>query len=96
MTPRQKQVLATVVRTTVSGHWYRAASSGERVTLASLYYRGLLVRQAWRGIEGQRDAAHEYKAGAHILKAVEELRASVNASVPFTMDPTGIDLKETP
>jgi len=43
------------------GERYRAADSGERVTLASLYRgHGLLVRWAWRGVEGESDAAYEY------------------------------------
>ena len=34
--------------------WVRASYAGERVTLASLYYRGLMERRAWRGVEGER------------------------------------------
>lgn len=80
MTPLQKQVLATVIRATHAGQWYRAASSGERVTLASLYYRGLIIRRAWRGVEGQRDAAHEYRAAEPVLAAIIELRAKQEQS----------------
>lgn len=86
MTSLQKQVLATVIRTTHAGQWYRAASSGERVTLASLYYRGLIIRRAWRGVEGQRDAAHEYRTTEAVLAAMRELHAAA-ASVPFANDP---------
>ena len=42
--------------------WYRAESHGERVTLASLHRLGIAERQAWRGREGEPDAAHEYRA----------------------------------
>jgi hypothetical protein len=41
--------------------WYRAHSNGERVTLASLYRAKVLQRRAWRGVEGDADAAHEYR-----------------------------------
>lgn len=97
MTALQRRVFAAVISRTLSGAnlWTRAANHGERVTLASLYYRGLVVRRAWRGVERQRDAAHEYRATLQVIEAVKRLRTSVNASIPFTMDPTGIDLKET-
>ena len=76
LTTLQKRVLATVVLATEAGRWYRATGSGERVTLASLHSRGLAVRRAWRGVEGERDAAHEYRAAEVVLAAVRELRAS--------------------
>ncbi len=60
MTDRQRQVLRAV-RAWPFG-WFRARSSGERVTLASLWRHGLLERRAWRGVEGEPDAAHEYRA----------------------------------
>ena len=86
ITPNQKQVLATVIRATEAGRWTRASDHGERVTLASLYYRSLLVRRAWRGIEGERDAAHEYRAAEQVLVGVQKLRAAAN-SIPFTSAP---------
>lgn len=43
------------------GEWYRANGNGQRVTLSSLYRRGYLERRAWRGREGEADAAHEYR-----------------------------------
>lgn len=46
---------------------YRAESSGERVTLASLYRAGVLARRAWRGNEGEPDAAHEYRPSNNVL-----------------------------
>ena len=61
LTALQRQTLAAVACCQARGDWYRAESSGERVTLASLHSRGLLIRRAWRGIEGGRDAAHEYR-----------------------------------
>jgi len=46
LTDRQRAVLAKVWLTHAGRLWYRAADAGERVTLASLYYRGLLGRRA--------------------------------------------------
>lgn len=70
MTPNQRRTLAAVVRATAAGRAYRASSCGERVTLASLFARGLLERRAWRGLEGERDAAHEYQAAAVFMDAI--------------------------
>lgn len=63
-----KEVLRSVFAATTRGQWYRAASSGERVTLASLYRHGALQRRAWRGNEGEADAAHEYRIHSDHLK----------------------------
>ena len=61
LTDRQRTVFVQVCKAHLKGARYRAADSGERVTLASLYRgQGLLVRWAWRGVEGERDAAYEY------------------------------------
>ncbi len=61
MTKLQLHVLGVVAAHHLRGRWYRAASSGERVTLASLYRAGALKRRAWRGNEGEADAAYEYR-----------------------------------
>ena len=61
MTKIQRYVFGIVSAHHLLGHWYRAASSGERVTLASLYRAGVLRRRAWRGNEGEADAAYEYR-----------------------------------
>lgn len=61
MTSCQIEVLQVVWLSSGSSFWYRARSSGERVTLASLFRKGLLKRRAWRGQEGDADAAHEYQ-----------------------------------
>ena len=53
--------LVTNVTEMKEQRWYRAQGSGERVTLASLYRKGRLTRRAWRGREGEPDAAHEYR-----------------------------------
>jgi hypothetical protein len=61
MTKIQRYVLDIVSAHHLRGLWYRAATSGERVTLASLYRAGALMRRAWRGNEGEADAAYEYR-----------------------------------
>jgi hypothetical protein len=60
MTQTQKLVLENVLRATLAGRWYRASSHGERVTLASLFRHGALIRRVWRGEEGTANCAHEY------------------------------------
>lgn len=61
MTKLQRYVFGVVSAHHLRGLWYRAASSGERVTLASLFRAGVLKRRAWRGNEGEADAAYEYQ-----------------------------------
>ncbi len=66
MTKLQQAALRAVFIATKRGDWYRAITSGhsgggERVTLASLYRRGALERRAWRGKEGEANAAYEYR-----------------------------------
>jgi hypothetical protein len=58
------------------GHegWYRARTHGERVTLASLFYRGFAERQVWRG-EGGSSPAHEYRLTAQLREAMDRKRA---------------------
>ena len=73
----QRQVLAAVLRAHETGHWYRAARSGERVTLASLYRRGLLVRRAWRVGKCSADSANEYRCSEMFM---EEWRRKQDAS----------------
>lgn len=60
MTDLQLEVLDVVQRAARRGEWYRAAHPGQRVTLASLYYRGILDRRARRGKSGAPNAAYEY------------------------------------
>lgn len=62
MTALMRDVARRVGRHCAGGdRWYRAAGNGERVTLAALWRRGVLQRRAWRGVEGECDAAHEYR-----------------------------------
>lgn len=78
-TTLQKRALARVFQRTLSGkdRWYRAgdcedgsqSNQGERVTLASLHSKGYLVRRAWRGVEGDADAAHEYRVSPTVFDA---------------------------
>ena len=85
MTRLQRVTTLEVMRATLKGAWYRAGDSkahgpaaGERVTLASLYRAGLLTRRAWRGVEGEPSAAHEYQATD---KLVEMARANGLAEI---------------
>jgi hypothetical protein len=71
----QRLTLAWVACERTAGRWARARRPGERVTLASLYRLGLLERRAWRGVEGDAGAAHEYNFAAVVLEAFERLKA---------------------
>lgn len=68
MTERQRQILRAIRRAHPA--WYRAGAAGighargEAVTLASLFRAGVLERRAWRGQEGEADAAHKYRLSA--------------------------------
>jgi hypothetical protein len=68
LTKLQLGALATVYGATRRATWHRAASSGERVTLASLHTRGLLQRRARRGAEGEANAAYEYQVTPMVLE----------------------------
>lgn len=70
MTDRQVLVLENVLYATRRGRWYRAAGQGERVTLAFLYRRGVLVRRVHRGQEGGANAAHEYQVAPSTQKEI--------------------------
>jgi hypothetical protein len=74
MTKLQRHVFNVVSTHHLRGLWYRAARSGERVTLASLYRAGVLARRAWRGSEGAADAAYEYRLS---LQADQVLRQTL-------------------
>ncbi len=61
MTALQQEVLAAV--RAVHPAWFRARRSGERVVLANLWrHHDRLERRAWRGTEGEANAAYEYRA----------------------------------
>lgn len=76
MTKLQLHVLGVVSAHHLRGLWYRAARSGERVTLASLYRAGALQRRAWRGREGEADAAYEYRLTSEAELALKQALAS--------------------
>ena len=83
MTDLQKEVTSKVIaawRTGGSPRHYRAAGSGERVTLASLYRAGVLARRCWRGHEGEPDAAYEYRPSEDLLKELAVMRAEAGAA----------------
>lgn len=81
----QRQTLASVIRATASGAWYRASGSGERVTLASLRARHLLVRRIWKESKAAAargdysSPAHEYQAEVLVMQAARELYPSLPA-----------------
>ena len=80
----QKEVLILVGK---HSGWYRAKSSGERVTLASLYRKGVLVRQAWRGNEGEANSAYEYKiVETRLMSNVIRALAKVSYASNFTRE----------
>lgn len=81
LTARQKETLARCLRARENGGWYRAAGSGERVTLASLYGHGILVRRAHRGIEGSANAAHEYRPSELVMATWRATCAAAVATV---------------
>lgn len=69
MTPRMREVAIAVARHCArTGGWYRAAGHGERVSLAYLNRAGILERRAWRGVDGDADAAYEYRPIAEIRR----------------------------
>ena len=76
MTKLQRHVLGVVSAHHLRGLWYRAARSGERVTLASLHRAGVLKRRAWRGKEGERDAAHEYRLAPETEQVLRQTLSS--------------------
>lgn len=84
MTKLQRYVFGVVAARHLRDLWYRAASSGERVTLASLYRAGVLKRRAWRGNEGEADAAYEYRL-SH--EADHVLRQTLAGGDPSKADP---------
>ena len=65
-----RETLAHVAREHFRGGWARARRHGERASLASLHARGFLVRRAWRGNEGEADAAYEYRLTDGLAKAL--------------------------
>ena len=67
MTDRMREVFKRVYRATYAGGWFRAEHPGQRVTLAALYRAGWLERRAWRGAEGDADAAHEYTVPSRLV-----------------------------
>jgi len=76
MTKLQRYVFGVVSAHHLRGLWYRAAGSGERVTLASLYRAGALTRRAWRGNEGEADAAYEYRLTPDAEQALRQALSS--------------------
>lgn len=72
MTELQRKVACKVGAATVRDEWYRAESSGERITLASLLRAGVVVRRVWRGRTRDTNAAHEYQLASAAIQALKE------------------------
>jgi hypothetical protein len=66
ITSRQREVALAVGR--ANPNWYRAAHPGQRVTLANLFRAGVLARRAWRGVDGDANAAYEYRLTEHVIE----------------------------
>lgn len=75
---RQRAVTSAVAQAMPG--WFRARSNGERVTLASLWRAGVLERRAWRGIEGEADAAHEYRLAKRFIAAIKGFIAAIKGA----------------
>ncbi|HVI00895.1 MAG TPA: hypothetical protein VM869_19395 [Enhygromyxa sp.] len=83
LTDLQRSVMAKAIKAAFVGNWYRAESSGERVTLASLWRtHGLLERRAWRGAEGEPDAAYEYRPHETVMEEARKMLASKREPMP--------------
>jgi hypothetical protein len=74
LSDEQRHTLRCVYQATIVDAWYRARSSGERVTLASLYRKGLLTRRTWRGQPGEANAAHEYQLSDLVIEKLRKTR----------------------
>lgn len=71
LTKNQRRVLHRAIQT--APEWIIAYDAGERVTLASLYYRGFLEREARRGVAGEPDAAYQYRPTEAVLTSWAEV-----------------------
>lgn len=67
----QKASLYECLKVGTTG-WHRSRTSGERVTLASLYRLGLVERRAWDGVDGEPNAAYEYRATTQVREIWSE------------------------
>lgn len=79
MTGLQKISITLVLKATVQDRWHRAgddpahgSAAGERVTLASLFQKGLVIRRPWRGVDGEPNASYEYRASDDLMKEAKD------------------------
>jgi len=69
LTQPQRAQLVRALRARQDGtEWIRSQDHGQRVTLASLYTRGLLTRRAWAKA-GTTSPAHEYRMADDLYEA---------------------------
>lgn len=69
-TELERETMHAVLAADARGEWFRSRRNGERVVLANLHRRGVLERRAWRGTEGEADAAHEYRPSTAFKEAM--------------------------
>lgn len=74
LTPVALESLRACIAAARRDEWHRARRHGERASLAALHARGLVIRQAWRGVEGDADAAYEYRAAPAVLAELDRRR----------------------
>lgn len=58
--------------------WLRAECAGDRVTLASLHYRGYMVRRVWRA--SATSPAHEYQLHPRVRASLDAAMAAKRAA----------------
>lgn len=96
MTRIQFEVALAVLAAYKRGDWYRAAGSGQRVTLASLNRAHILDRRAWRGVEGQANAAYEYRPSRELLAEVAREAGTSVPMAPYSSDVQAVARKAGP
>lgn len=70
-TLQRRQLLRAVAARQNGDHggWIRSQDHGQRVTLASLHYRGFMDRRAWAKA-GTSSPAHEYRITDELFQAL--------------------------
>jgi hypothetical protein len=89
LTAPQRQQLLRAYR--MPAHVYiRAEDHGQRVTLASLYYRNLMVRRAHSGA-GTTSPAHEYQLASALRAAMDRKAAARRVTAAQQVDEDGFE-----
>lgn len=74
-----------------SGAWFRAEHPGQRVTLASLWRKGVLVRRAWRKGKSPADDANEYRLSLSWAEAYGLPKSCEACGTLFRKDDQGLE-----